>query len=365
MKGMKALRLPKEFGDLVITELRKGGWLDTTRNIIRHQDTIELPVTDTLSYDQLLKTLPRNLEVNLAIVSQSEPSFKNGQKTPFDEVKERIVARLGLANDQLELLPNKWELLGEVLILKLDNRLRKYWPDIAGVYGEVLGARTVLRRVDKIRGIYREPGVELLSGSSTSTETMHIENKVKFKFDPLKIMFSSGNIDERIRISTVAEPQETVVDMFAGIGYLCLPIAVHSKPARIIACELNPNAFKYLTENIKLNQVEDIMQPILGDNRECIPNQIADRVVMGYIKTESSHRIAALKILRPTGGVIHFHDVGFNKEAIESAWEKVLVTLTESGFDKKFRAELLNHYTIKSYGPKLVHVVLDIRLQPN
>jgi hypothetical protein len=41
----------------------------------------------------------------------------------------------------------------------------------------------------------------------------------------------------------MAKHDETVVDMFAGIGYFSLPLAVHSKPTKIIACELNPNAY--------------------------------------------------------------------------------------------------------------------------
>ena len=188
-----------------------------------------------------------------------------------------------------------------------------------------------------------------------------MENKVKFKFNPEKVMFSSGNIDERIRISKLAKHSDTVVDMFAGIGYMCLPIALHSRPAKIIACELNQIAYEYLKENIKLNLVEDIVQPILGDNRECIPPGVADRIVMGYIKTEHSHREAAFKILKPKGGVIHFHDVGFKADAIQAAYDKIQESMKQSGFNEKFHAEIFNHYTIKSYGPKMVHIVLDIK----
>ena len=283
-------------------------------------------------------------------------------KTPFEQIVEKCQNNIPLDDQELKLLPKKWELIGEILILRLSNKLKRKWSEIALVYAEILGAAAVLRRFDKIRGIYREPGVEQIFGNET--ETLHLENKIKFKLDPLKVMFSSGNIDERIRISKLAKPHETVVDMFAGIGYFCIPMAVHSKPDRIIACELNPNAFNYLCENIKLNSVQSIIEPVLGDNRKSIKREIADRIIMGYIKSDHTHRLAAFKILNPGGGMIHYHDVGFKNDAVELAFGKIDLSLSDSQFGSKFKAKLCNHYSIKSFGPKLNHVVLDIEFTP-
>jgi tRNA wybutosine-synthesizing protein 2 len=288
---------------------------------------------------------------------------KKNLKTPYELIVERCQKTLQLSPLELKLLPTKWELLGDVLVLKLELALKEYWHKLAEVYAEILGATAVLRRYDKITGTYREPGVELLLGEAGKTETIHTENKVKFKFDPMKVMFSSGNIDERIRISTMAEPNEIVVDMFAGIGYFSLPIAVHSNPKKILACELNPTAYGYLTQNIELNNVTDLIQPVLGDNRECITSGIANRIVMGFIKSEHSHREAALNIVKSTGGIIHFHDVGFKNNVIENALDKVQGSIKDSPFKNKFKAELINHCKIKSYGPKLVHAVLDIEIK--
>ena len=284
------------------------------------------------------------------------------KKTPFERILEKCKTTLNLPEPQLELLPVKWERLGEVLVLKLNKHLKEYWADIAQIYADVLGSKTVLRRTDKVTGTLRKPGVELLFGNET--ETIHTENKIRFKLDPMRVMYSSGNIDERIRISTKAKPGETVVDMFAGIGYFSLPLAVHSSPKKIISCELNPVAHRYLVQNIALNKVVDIVEPVLGDNRECLPAGVAERVVMGYLKSEHSHRLAALKLLQPTGGVVHFHDAGFSDEAIDSAFNKFQGSLMSSEFKNKFKAEMFDHYKIKSYGPKLLHVVLDIRVSP-
>ena len=93
---------------------------------------------------------------------------------------------------------------------------------------------------------------------SPNTETIHEENKIKYLLDPQQVMFSSGNMDERIRMATVSNEKETVVDLFAGIGYFTLPIAVHSHSHQIIACELNPVAFQYLEKNCQLNHVNHI-----------------------------------------------------------------------------------------------------------
>ena len=362
MKVNRALKISKFHGDVVLSTLRSNGWLDTNRNIRRTGNSIELPLLDTISQPLLVSTLRDLFGDDFKIITQSKPSMKTSIKTPFEEILEGCNAILALDKSMLVFLPQKWELLGDVVILKLPKKLKRFWREIAEVYAKVLHAKAILRRVDKIRGIYREPGVELILGDST--ETIHYENKVKFKFDASKIMFSSGNIDERIRIATLAKKNDIVADMFAGIGYFCLPIAIHSKPKKVIACELNPTAFQYLCENIRLNHVEDIVQPILGDNRERIPAQCADRIVMGYIKSDESHIAAAFRILKPTGGIIHFHDVGFKKDAIRNAFSKIQNSLANWGFDSQFELLKKNYYMIKSYGPKLVHLVLDIEFKP-
>jgi tRNA wybutosine-synthesizing protein 2 len=364
---VKALRVSKEYGTQFLNTLRKNDWLDTSRKVLRTREVIELPVVNKISNKLLLETFSVASGKVLKVVTQAKPEFKKDDgkiKTPFELIYEKLARANIMTISQLKLIPAKWELLGDVLVLKLNSKLKAHWREIAGLYAETLGVKAVLRRNDKIQGIFREPGVELLWGNKKETETVHAENGVLFKFDPMRIMFSSGNIDERIRISCLAKTDETVVDMFSGIGYFSLPIAIHSKPEKIIACELNPTAYDYLCQNIDLNNVNEIVQPILGDNRKCLNECIADRVIMGYIKSKHSHRLAGFKILKNTGGVIHFHDVGFKDNAVDKAYKKVQKSLVDSGFNEKFKTELYNYYKIKSYAPKLVHVVLDVIFHP-
>jgi len=126
------------------------------------------------------------------------------------------------------------------------------------VYASVLKCRAVLEDVEGIYGVMRTPSFRFIVGKNA--ETVHVENDIKYKFDVSKIMFSSGNIDERIRMGKIVRKDEVAIDMFAGIGYFSIPMAVNG--ARVYAIELNPVAYEYLNENAKLNGVEDRIKPV-------------------------------------------------------------------------------------------------------
>lgn len=208
-----------------------------------------------------------------------------------------------------------------------------------------------------IEGRLREPKVEVLWGSET--ETVHKENGVKFKLDCAHLMFSSGNVDERIRMATISNSNEVVVDMFAGIGFFSIPMAVHSKPQKIYALELNPTAHHYLSENVQLNDVEDLVEPVLGDNRIFKKEGIADRIIMGYLDDTHKYLKKALELLKPEGGIIHYHEKCPNELLEIRPIERVKNEMDKHGWNMN----LLNFKTVKSYAPGVSHVVLDVNVK--
>jgi tRNA wybutosine-synthesizing protein 2 len=156
----------------------------------------------------------------------------------------------------------------------------------------------------------------------------------------------------------VSNKDETVIDLFAGVGYFTLPMAVYRKPKKIFACEINPVAYDYLCENIVLNDVTSIVEPLLGNNRETAPKNIADRIIMGYI--EGTHRFlpVAIKCLKNNRGTIHYHEVYPNKLLPDKPLKNIQEIAEK--FDRK--AELLTYKHVKSYAPGVSHVVLDIKV---
>ncbi|WP_457742044.1 tRNA(Phe) (4-demethylwyosine(37)-C(7)) aminocarboxypropyltransferase Taw2 [Thermococcus sp.] len=270
-------------------------------------------------------------------------------------IKPRIWKILSkeLPTELVNILPKHWVQIGEVLILPLRKELEPYKERIAEVYAEVLGVKTVLRK-GHIHGETRKPDYEVLYGSETVT--VHVENGVKYKLDVAKIMFSPANVKERVRMAKVAKPDELVVDMFAGIGHLSLPMAVH-KRARIIAIEKDPYTFRFLVESIWLNGVQDLVTPYNIDNRDFPGENIADRVLMGYVVKTADFIPKALSIAKDEA-IIHYHNTVPEKLMPEEPFATFKRIAREHGYE----VEKLNELIIKRYAPGVWHVVVDVRV---
>ena len=278
------------------------------------------------------------------------------KKNPFKQIRDNLTSVL--SEEELNELPNKWEKIGDVLILDLAEDLSDNEEKIAEVYADVLSCKSVLKNEGKISGQLRKPAVTYIYGDE-NTVTIHKENNVLYKIDPAKVMFSSGNMDERIRMGNIVEPGEIVVDLFAGIGYFSIPMAVHGKAKKIFSCELNPIAYSYLKENIVLNKVSDIITPLVGDNRNVAPKNVADRVLMGYFGNTHTYLPLAFQCLYFQNGIIHFHD-RFPDENVPD--------LPMSYIEKQARsahrdAELMQIKKVKSVAPGISHYVLDVLIK--
>lgn len=245
----------------------------------------------------------------------------------------------------------KGKVIGDILVLK-DNVHNPYEGDPQELL-KIPGVNRVVR-LGRIRGVQREPEVEVLWGEGT--ETVHRENHCLFKLDVARIMWSKGNTTERKRMAQLVEDGETIVDLFAGIGYFTIPMAVHARPGKIYAVEINPVAHAYLSENIHLNKVQDIVEPILGNCREVAPRNIADRVLMGYIGNTEEYLDVAMDVLKDEG-IIHYHESVPDKLKFIRPAERVI------NAGKGFDVEILNQRVIKKYSPGVYHVVVDARVK--
>ncbi|MCK4937053.1 MAG: class I SAM-dependent methyltransferase family protein [Methanosarcinales archaeon] len=337
---MKALLVPKEQAETLRKQLLGAGYMDARRKLKVRGNNLEIPVT----YD-----VPPEFG-HFPDIMQENPDYYEKQPALRDLMKKY------LEGDELDLLPRGWQILGDVVIVSLH-------PDLYSVQSTFGDA--MLTMYPHCKSVYLDGGIEgelrrptrKLIAARDSLENpalvVHTENRCRFKLDVTKVMFSKGNLNERIRMGKLGRG-ELVVDMFAGIGYFTIHMAAHARPARIIAIELNSESHHYLTENIKLNHVEDIVEPILGDCAEKTPVSIANRVIMGYVGSTHHYLPQGIGALKP-GGVLHYHETIPEKLMPERAVERIM---TEAHVQGR-KAEIHEWHKVKKYAPGIWHVVVD------
>ena len=277
--------------------------------------------------------------------------------SPVARVRARLVSE-GLGSIAAA-LPDGYQRIGSVLFVRLPEPIRANYAAIGAAYQDEFRATSVLAATGPISGEWRVPSTRRIAGDSSETEVR--EHGIRYRLDAERIMFSAGNKSERARAGTVTRPGETVVDLFAGIGYFALPAAKFGRAARVIAVEAHPVSFRYLTENIARNGVERIVEPVFGDNREVpLPARSADRVFLGYLPSALPWVGRAIGLLRPSGGWLHVHRVVGSRQTPDEVGADVRGAVARSGSapqEVAFRE-------VKPYGPGRRHVVTDVRVIP-
>jgi len=272
-----------------------------------------------------------------------------------EELKERLKCKI--SDDKLEFLPSGFQRVGNIIIVNIKPELKEFKKDIGETILDCFSSiKTVCNRFDSIKNETRTPSIEVIAGNGT--ETIHTENGCFYKIDVAKLMFAKGNVKERGRLPLLIKPGETIVDMFAGIGYFTIPIAKLAKPKKIYAIDINPLAIGFLKENIKLNLISCV-ETILGDCRTVSLPEKADRVIMGYLPRTYEFLPAAFGFLKENG-TIHYHDTFRENEL----WEKPIKILEKHAQKAGYWLDNISYKNVvKQFAPRVYHVVVDAKFE--
>jgi len=336
---MRLARIPNDSASATIPRLLSSGIADLNAKICKGDGVRYVPIHGDREDDA----------IGMGIEVIDGETFKRETRSPQSRIKGALAH---LPGEAIKELPMRWEFVGDIVIIRLEDSASPYREEIGKAYAEALGAKTVCADTGGVSGEFRRPAMDTIFGSDT--ESVRLENGIYYKFDVTKVMFASGNTDERNRMKHTGCKGETVVDMFAGIGYFTLPIAKFSGCKEVIACEKNPASFRYLCENIRLNEVDNIVKPVFGDNRE-LECEGADRIIMGYVQSTSAFLEKARSMIRP-GGIIHYHDTFYVNE-----YRERLDNIFENVFGKD-RFNMISIREVKSFAPSVSHYVADVMI---
>jgi tRNA G37 N-methylase Trm5 len=282
------------------------------------------------------------------------------RKIPFEQIKLLIQKQNFLPEALISRLPKRWRRVGSIGILELPTAILPWKDQIGKSYLEILTEfTTIIRKTGTTTTTIRTPAFEILAGQQ-NTVTLHKELGSKFWVDALQLTFSSGNHMERQRLINIVEEGENVIDMFACVGNLSIPISVHHTECKVIGIEINQYAYSFLEKNIIENKLKSRYKAILGDNQEKTPKNYSDRVLMGFFElSQRQLEVAIASLKQDKGGIIHTHGLTTVKNPFD--WRAQIKTIIEKSYPN-FEMKTAKKHVIKSVAPGVHHFVDDIMI---
>ena len=328
MKG-RGIKVKKSDAEALRKRLSDEDLIDGALKIAREGDFVIIPVKgDVKGYDTVIW------------------DFEEKEKRPkYQEIAD-------VPEELRELLPTSFDIIGDVVIIKIPDELSDYRSNIGEAVMQALPSARVVAMDRGVKGEYRTRDLEIMAGEGT-TETMHTEYGIRLKLDPAKAYFSPRLANEHRRIAELVKDGEDIIDMFAGVGPFSLMIA-KMKNVHIYAIDLNPAAIDYLNENIVLNNVRGI-EAVNADARAIVRSLTADRIIMNLPHSAIHFFEDALTAV--DDGWIHYYEIIEDEKANERM--KDLERMAESA-GKEIRLEKL--MKIRNYAPGMGHYVWDLRV---
>lgn len=348
------LKVRKQLGQQAIEFVKKNSWFNTEYSLGKTAQFIIIPLNESVNKAALSK------KFKCAFENKTMPHLKKSGNT-LKEKLEKIVPK-----DQQENLFRSFEVVGDIAILDIPKPLEKLEKSIAWTLLRTNKAiKTVSKRATTTEGDYRIRKIKTLVGKDTS-ETIHTESGVRLKLDINKVYFSPRWATERLRIAKQVKPGENILVMFAGVGPFSLVINKYQpKIKHITSIELNPDACKYLNENIRLNcniysgkkdpAIATMLEKhtlICGDVKKVKLNEKFDRIVMPLPHLAKDFLPEALKVAKK-GAIIHLYTFAGEKDLNQ---EKDTVI-------KKYPLKLLKTITCGAYAPGVDRYCLDLKVK--
>ena len=310
-------------------------------------------------------------QINFDIVSAEGVAEENYK---FHSIEEALVGEL--PENILELIPKSYDIIGKIAIVEFDQintitekNILFYKKKVAEALVRInKSVETVYEKLSEVKGRYRLKDLKIIYGDD-NPETIHKENDCLFKLDVKKTYFTPRLVFERKRVSSSSfKKQETIVDMFTGVGPFSIQIAKNND-VKIYAFDVNPSAYKYLIKNIDINKIKGKIIPHNMDVKTLLnPNSKLgnylkhkiDRIIMNLPEQSVNFLDVACFLMKKSSGIIHSYQFCEKPNPIKKGIENLSTILQKSGW---YIEEILKSKIVKPFSPKSDLIVLDLKLK--
>jgi tRNA (guanine37-N1)-methyltransferase len=250
------------------------------------------------------------------------------------------------------------DIVGDIAVLRETDLDRPAKVKIAAAILEnVHSVRCVFEQRGGIEGEFRLRNLAHIGGEDR-TVTTHRENGCAFRVDIAQCYFSPRLSTERLRLADAVGQEESVLNMFAGVGPFSIPIA-KKKKARVTSCELNAAACKFHLENDRLNKVDGLIEVVNADAMELprILGKRFDRILMPHPSKANLFLSVALSLAAPRARIHYYrHLPGRDEGEAEASLRAELTTLLPPKAVYSVRK-------VREIGPRWLEMAADIVLK--
>ncbi|XP_056403346.1 tRNA (guanine(37)-N1)-methyltransferase isoform X2 [Hyla sarda] len=242
-------------------------------------------VTSEDSFDDRDREIFRQLDISPQVVHVDLLLTYDNFKT--DEILEAVLPK---GQD----VTSGFSRIGHIAHMNLRDHQLPY----KNLIGQVIldknpGLKSVVNKTNIIDTTYRNFQMEVLAGEENMMTKVK-ENGFTYEFDFSKVYWNSRLGTEHDRIAGLLNSGDVVFDVFAGVGPFAIPAA--RKNCIVFANDLNPESYKWLVHNCKLNKVDKRVQAFNTDGRAFIRTVVKEELLK-YIKSFSTDRKNRLHIV--------------------------------------------------------------------
>lgn len=268
-----------------------------------------------------------------------------------------------LSAEEASQVYSAFDQIGDIVIIKIPDSLTSKKLVVADtILANIKTAKAVFAQTSAVKGDYRLRELEFIAGENR-TVTEYREHGCRFQVDVARAYFSPRLSTERQRIASLVQGNETVVNMFAGIGTYSIIIAKSVRTCKVYSIDSNPVANDLCVKNALLNKVIDRVIPICKDADEAIKSQLAgsaDRVIMPLPERAQEFVGAAVLALKEHG-IIHYfaHVKAENKQKAR----KVAGRKSAEEAFASYCHEILETTVVREVGPRIYQIVADVKVK--
>ena len=261
-----------------------------------------------------LAVLHRGGEVVFPVTSALEP-LPDGARVEvaeFDGVPDAVEGsyreRVDLPETLRELLPRAFDVVGEIVLIRLPPEIVPYRAVVGAALLEFVPGARLVGWDRGVHGPERRRRLERIGGSGP-WRTVHRENGIDLEVDVEAAYFSPRLAREHDRVALRAGAGERIFDLCCGVGPFALTIAARGRGREVLAVDLNPRAVELLRSNIARLGLGDRVRAVEADVRDFLRTSgPADRIILNLPHEGIKYLPLGLAAVE-RGGVLHYYEV--------------------------------------------------------